>query len=119
MSRTKRQMQRLLDRYTNLQLDFDDWMKKNINPRRDVRADERDGMKVAKVGVVEIRFKRPFLISRHFVVSTLTVGDGRQEPYVEGGVLRDITERIPLSYLTLKEQNALIRELDERGYFDE
>ena len=95
MSRTKRQMQRLLDRYTNLQLDFDDWMKKNINPKRDVRADERDGTKVAKIGV------------------------GRQEPYVEGGVLRDITERVPLSYLTLKEQNALIRELDERGYFDD
>lgn len=127
MSRTKRQMQRLLDRYTDLQNDFEDWLRKNINRSRCVRDDERSGQMFDKLGVMEIRFKRPFKISRHFVVNKLAMGDGTKvfsvdgdrEPYVEGGVLRDITETIPLSHLTLKEQNALVRELDERGYFDD
>jgi len=119
MSRTKRQMQRLLDRYTNLQLDFDDWLKRNINHSRDVRVDERDGVKTAKIGVVEIAFKRPFLISRHFVVDKLVFDADEREFCIRGGVLREVTETIPLSRLTLKEQNALVRELDARGYFDD
>ena len=127
MNRTKRQMQRLWDRYTDLQNDFEDWLKKNINRSRCVRADELNGKMFDKLGVMEIRFKRPFKISRHFVVNKLAMGDGtkvfsvdgNREPYVEGGVLRDITERIPLSHLTLKEQNALTRELNQRGYFDD
>ena len=120
MSRTKRQMQRLLDRYTDLQTDFEDWLEKNINNSRDVRVDERDGVKITKIGVVEITFRKPFLISRHFIVNKLVfdTADGRGF-CVDGGVLRDITERIPLSRLTLKEQNALVRELDARGYFDD
>ena len=106
-------MQRLLDRYMDLQIDFDDWLRKNINHSRDVRVDERDGVKVAKTGVVEIRFKRPFLISRHFVVNKLVFDASDEKEFcVEGGVVFDIVEKIPLSCLTLKEKNALVRELD-------
>lgn len=119
MSRTERQMHKLLDRYTILQLDYEEWLKKNINPSRDVRDGEWSNKDISKIGVTDITFKRPFKLGRSFVVNRMFYHNTWNKWVLEGGVLRDVTEYVPLDHLDLKEQNALIYELKDRGYFDD
>ena len=119
MSRTKRQMQKLLDRYTVLQLDYEEWLRKEINFRRDVRDGEWSDKQVGKIGVTSITFKHPFKIGGKFVVSRMYYCEADKAWVLEGGILRDTDHYLRIGYdLTLKDMNALIRELDDRGYFD-
>lgn len=117
MSRATRKMQKLLDRYTDLQLDYEDFLKKEINFGRDVREGEWSDKQLGN-GVTGITFKRPFGLGRHFVVSRMFYHDTWKKWALEGGVLRGVTEYVPIDHLNLKEMNALIYELKDRGYFD-
>ncbi len=119
MSRVTRKMQKLLDRYTDLQLDYEDFLKKEINFGRDVREGEWSDRQLGKAGVTGITFKRPFKIGGKFVVARMYYSEADKAWVLERGVLRDTNHYLRIGYdLTLKDMNALIYELKDRGYFD-
>lgn len=117
MNKTEKQKKILLDRYEKLVHDFDKWLQANVNTNRNVIKGERIEEGEPDPETMSIRFERPFLVGRHFVVNRLSYSHKYCEFMVVGGVIRDITEYVPLSSLNLAEKVDLAVNLADRGYF--
>lgn len=118
MNKTEKSKKSLFDRYNKLLHDFDEWLQANVNTNRNVRKYERIEKGEPDPETMSIKFERPFPIGRHFVVNRLSYSHKYCEFMVVGGVLRDITEYVPLSSLNLGEKVDLVVNLADRGYFD-
>ena len=99
-------IQKLIDKATYLDLDFDDFLKKYVIPK----LINNDGSEVS------FNFKTPHHIGRYFVCT------GLAGPYAIGEVLRGHSTYIPIkgiNALSIWEKERLIKVLQEEGFFDE
>lgn len=94
-----RKIQKLIDRATNLDVDFDDFLKEYVTPKL-----------IAKDA---FKFRTPHQIGRYFVCT------GLSGSYAIGEVLRDRATYIPFSKMSIWEKERLIKVLQEEGFFDE
>lgn len=101
--RIDRKIQKLIDKVTYLDIDFDDFLKKYVTPKLITEEGKE----------LSFKLKKSHQIGRYFVCT------GIEGSCVVGEVLRDWPLYIPFSRLSIWEKERLIYVLKEEGFFDE
>ena len=99
-------IQKLIDRATNLDIDFDDFLQKYVIPK----------LKRADGSEVSFNFKKSHQIGRYFLCT------GLAGPYAVGEEFNGRSIYIPLrgiNALSIWEKERLIKILQEEGFFNE